>query len=488
MTLCAGHGCVSAACNFCWCILYSYCLICILLQYKSKNLRDVRELQTFTPAGKWRSSIAMPNNSCIASILSCLKVPRCTDENAAHLSRSFPLLEQLSLERPLLTAAGCARLAMLPRLAYVSVHHATDDNMAFLPRLPALRSLAVVNNLMGNHITDSGMQCLSHLTALQGFTFLTSSKSITDESFAAFSGLKQLSDLFVSVVSPSISDDGLQYISHLPLTQLQLNIFESGITPEGSSRFLSSLNQLRDLIVSGTWLTDGSFSGAELPILTTLVLNHCHKLTDAGLEHVWQLPALHSVTLTHLTISDAAFENAACCTSLHTLELDSLRVSCLGLYQITRLPNLNVLKLKNCANVSDAGLACLADARTLQELQLINVHGITDAGFEHLSRLESLRRLDLYCATGFVTGNALLHLARLPQLQHLHLSGVPLSDTDVDYVSSMPALRKMHLHLFGRLSREALQKIAHLLPKRNELIDLKCLWSLNGARGAADVF
>jgi len=89
--------------------------------------------------------------------------------------------------------------------------------------------------------------------------------------------------------------------------------------------------------------------------------------------------------------------------------------------------------------VTDAGLAHLAGLPVLETLLLSGAQ-VTDAGLAHLTELPTLKSLHLGGTQ--VTAAGLVHFQKMPALRHLGLSGYFSSDrlTDADIANLREAL------------------------------------------------
>lgn len=68
-------------------------------------------------------------------------------------------------------------------------------------------------------------------------------------------------------------------------------------------------------------------------------------------------------------------------------------VACAGLLHLVSLPELRVLDLSNCSQLSDAGLACAAQLPRLETLNLQGCTGISDVGLMRLWGMPRLRHV-----------------------------------------------------------------------------------------------
>lgn len=117
---------------------------------------------------------------------------------------------------------------------------------------------------------------------------------------------------------------------------------------------------------------------------------------------------LTAVSLEGWDISDTDLLPFNTLTHLQSLKLSGTQVSTTGLSHLTDLPQLQILELDSCPQLSDAALVHVAKIRSLQTLSLRDTP-ITDAGVEHLTSLKKLRALSI--------GNSLITQAGVAKLQ-----------------------------------------------------------------------
>jgi hypothetical protein len=111
---------------------------------------------------------------------------------------------------------------------------------------------------------------------------------------------------------------------------------------------------------------------ADLPQMTSLSLNGCCRITDAGLAPVGRVRGLRT-----LSLSGCKY------------------ITGVGLAHLSGLNGLELLSLHGCSLLTDAGLGNLRFLRGLRSLKLGGCPSITDAGLAHLHGLGSLRTLEL---------------------------------------------------------------------------------------------
>ncbi len=108
------------------------------------------------------------------------------------------------------------------------------------------------------------------------------------------------------------------------------------------------------------------------PVLRSLDLNGCSRVTDASLTAVGGLTGLRSLDLSGVTnLTDA------------------------GLIALAGLASLRSLNLRGCSLVTDAGLEALGRLPGLRSLDLTGCSHLTEMGLARLHRLARLERLEL---------------------------------------------------------------------------------------------
>ncbi|MEZ5356896.1 MAG: hypothetical protein R2762_30015 [Bryobacteraceae bacterium] len=94
---------------------------------------------------------------------------------------------------------------------------------------------------------------------------------------------------------------------------------------------------------------------------------------------------------------------------------------------------------------------------------------MTDAALERLAALDFVTSLDLE-GSRRVTDHGLSHLRRMPQLEHLNLTGCGITDTGLAVLGELSQLRRFHLYHHGGVSDAGLAHLAGC--HRLERVDL----------------
>jgi internalin A len=112
------------------------------------------------------------------------------------------------------------------------------------------------------------------------------------------------------------------------------------------------------------------------PVIAVALVGN--KVTDAELEHLKELNALTSLTLSRTNITDAGLEHLKGLTQLEYLILDGTHITDAGLENIKALKQLRTLDL-TATQVTDAGLGKLIGLTKLSTLYLLDTK-VTDEG------------------------------------------------------------------------------------------------------------
>jgi len=94
-----------------------------------------------------------------------------------------------------------------------------------------------------------------------------------------------------------------------------------------------------------------------------------------------------------------------------------------------QLPNLKVLMLGYCYNITNNGLRYVARLKTLENLSLMACVGIDDNGLQYLVELSSLQRLDLRGCSN-ITDRGIMILSKMKNLKELLLGGCKRVSTE----------------------------------------------------------
>ena len=164
---------------------------------------------------------------------------------------------------------------------------------------------------------------------------------------------------------------------------------------------------------------------------------------DACMPHVAHLTGLRQLDLTYTKITRMGLAHLEKLTALERLAMPKATTD-KGLAHIAALPSLKELKFGGRNQITNGGLAQLANAQAIEELTIGGKY-ISDAGLAPLTRLPSLRYLILWGNT--LGDDALIHVRNIPSLRILNLGNGAIGDVGLAHLAGHAGLE--HLNLYG---------------------------------------
>jgi len=252
-----------------------------------------------------------------------------------------------------------------------------------------------------------------------------------------------------------------------------LHIFDCRSFNDEMIGHLSGLELLRSLALTNSAITD---AGVEkivqfFPNLIELDLSSNTNMTGAAMKQIASLEKLETLTLLQNRFNDLNTRRLSKMPQLRTLDLrGNMEAGDMTLEVVGKLPNLTALKHRSTA-VTDAGLAGLAESKTLESL-LMQDFVITNDSGPHLAKLSKLSSLEVFRCQGIGT-DGVLALAGLP-LTRLTLRDLPdVGDPALAVLAKLPRLKRLYLHELASVGDEGLRQLA--AAKDLEVLDI---WSL----------
>lgn len=279
---------------------------------------------------------------------------------------------------------------------------------------------------------------------------------IVDVGLAGLKGLPPPDFPFgLSIRGAKVTNGDLPILA--PLQQLQaLHLAETGITDAGLKE-LAALTQLRTLSLPSAAITDAGLKElARVPQLQSLNLA-ATRVTDAGLQDLAGMTRLQSLNLLHTKVTDAGLKHLAG-LKLKTLWVPLDSQTDLGLRHYLAAVDPVALNLNGWRKLTDAGVKEVARLHQLQALHLADT-AITDAGVNALVALTKLHTLDL--SDTAITDIGLSSLAGLDQLHTLSLQYTKLTDAGLSALARLKQLRELNLQ-GTRTSSAGLKELAGL--------------------------
>jgi hypothetical protein len=324
-----------------------------------------------------------------------------TDEGAANL-RFCEKLESVDLMGSPTGDGVIEALRGKPRLHHFSTGRlVTDAGLALLQDYPMFRTNQFADSredeptrlLVDGPFTDRG---LAKLAFLEGVFALDLFWHVTGITAAGFQYLVEMPNLASLGCDGKLSSDGaMRYIAAMPCLR-RLRAQESIATNDG----FIALSESKTL--ENIWGREcpnfgsrGFAAFSRMPALRSLGIG-CRKVDDAALSLLPDFPALRD--LTPIGFLDDGFRHIGRCEKLE-------RLSCMY-----------------CRETGDAATEHIAGLHL--KSYYAGLTQITDRSLEILGRMTSLEAVELY-ETKSITDAGLRHLANLPRLNRVDLSGLP---------------------------------------------------------------
>ena len=282
-----------------------------------------------------------------------------------------------------LTGEGLANLASITKLSSLSINWTkiTDDNLIHLKNLKNLEELILNKN---DNLTGKGLAHLKDLKSLRNLTL--TSDSVNNNSIQYICQLGFLTSL--NLFGTNITDDDILQLKCLP--NLKTLYLPSNITDKGFEN-LKGLNSLEELVTSSDEITNAGLKHLEnLPSLKKLSIASIN-ITSEGIEKLLKSHPNLQININLSLTNDAAMVKASGISRLMKIIKEFSKYED---RKLSRAEGLPCVTISTGTNVTDAGLAHLADMDSLKKLYL-NYTKITDAGLAHLKNLKNLEWLEL---------------------------------------------------------------------------------------------
>lgn len=341
----------------------------------------------------------------------------------------------------------CSILSNLQEISLFNCKDITDVGWSILGSLPCLKKLW----LTGCCINDSGVEKLAEFgILLHDFRLIKCSK-ITEKCLKHINGLIRLMNLKINKRESSFNttNEGLKSLTSA--VSLTMDLEESRLTDQ-SLMYISHLRALRSLVVDGynNNITDiGVFYISKLTILESLHLINCTEITDYCLSHVTNsLVGLKDLNISGCTsIQDGGLNHISALTSLKYLNISYCKsISDTGIQYLTKLSSsLRKLNIANCCQVTDIGMSYVRMLSELIDLDVSYCIKISDIGLHQISKLGSMTHLNI-SGCNRVTDSGLSHLAGLAFLCKLDLNYCSLvSDVGIYRIKKVKSLKILNI-------------------------------------------
>lgn len=340
----------------------------------------------------------------------------------------------------------------------------TDAGVEHLKGWVTLAGLA----LGGTQTTDKSMPVLATLTGLETLYLAPKDDAITDDGLANLSKLTKMRHL--SVYSKKVTQDGFRHLA--ALTEL-VDFAADTDLGDIALKHMQGMNKLRELSIgstkAGKGLTnDGLASLKHHPALRKLRITHPGEFImrepqfgAEGLAHLSALKELESLTLYGCpTLDGKGLAGIKDLQKLRELEVIASRQQ-LTAAATAYLTGLNGLRKLHLDNVADEALLNVAKLPNLEELNLVSTT-VTDKGLAHLGGMKSLTALNLgYTRT---TDEGLAHLKGLTSLRKLYLFNTQVTDTGLTHLEGLKNLKEISLS-GSKVTKSGVEKLRKSLGK-----------------------
>ena len=303
----------------------------------------------------------------------------------------------------------------------------TGEGLRSLKSLTSLKTLSI----RGMQWTDETIQ---HLAPLENLEYLTlTGPALTEKGFRHLSGLTNLQTLALPG-QIRVTDEMVQHLAPLvKMTHLQIT---GPVTNEGI-RSLQGMKKLVAFTGSDLAITDGTDVFVSMPLVVWRVSGS--SINDEGLRKLCECRSIVQLGLRNCpNITDAGVQAIQELSHLTELFLTDVNITDESVkhFVVHDLKSLNL----SGTRITDASMPAIARHTNLQHLELMST-SISDAGLTHLSDLKALDALRLN-HTG-IGDSGVRHLGSLSLLRGLDLQGTKITDTSLEMLSEMKSLKQL---------------------------------------------
>jgi Leucine-rich repeat (LRR) protein len=298
-----------------------------------------------------------------------------------------------------LTPADIEQLKKEEKLAtvFLTGGKATDEDLTLLRDAP-MKGLVIDSR----HVSSAGFKALEGHPTLESLSLwsITSASSINDESLVLMGNIRSLNRLIVK--KAPISDDGLASLIDRLSEVGKIKSLSLDRCPHISNHGLRVIGKLKTLerlyLSQNPGLTSGLLQEvAKLTNLRRLSMNEL-ALDESDLAHLSSLVNLESLSLSRAesdgSLTNQGMQHLSPLKSLSSLTINNANIDDDGVTTVAKLSKLRTLSLYG-TQISDAGLANLANQLTDLESLVLSATQVTDSGMSHVGKLTKLKTLRL---------------------------------------------------------------------------------------------
>jgi hypothetical protein len=220
---------------------------------------------------------------------------------------------------------------------------------------------------------------------------------------------------------------------------------------------MQSLASLKHVSLSYVPVTDAQLAEfRRLPKLEHLYVRH-GEFSGSGLGSLSSLPKLSRLEVSSSMLTDDVFEAAARLPALDHLSVEGSNIRGTGLAALRSCRTLTSLILK-CPGIDEANMASLATAPVLSVLHLEG--GFSDATLAHIARIPNLRHL--HWGAGSFTAAGMKALSASRSLGSLALASDPLTDEAIKSLPSLGRLQNLNIMNGRQLTNQGLEPLTRM--------------------------
>jgi serine/threonine protein kinase len=256
--------------------------------------------------------------------------------------------------------------------------------------------------------------------------------SLTDENLALLKEEPHLKSTYINLSDSPIKGAGLQFLNRPEIEVLDLS--DTNLDAVGYEQ-LAKLKYVQKLNLSRTAVGEKECEFiAKMPRLKELHLVSCENLNDKCLYALKQNSKFEHLNLAHTHISDD------------------------GMNALSALENLRRVELTGNSSITDDGGLKLLQCKKLTDFKANACPKLTGKTLKAMAGTYKEQLSSLALGWTAVKAEDVSHLSQCPKMCFLDLSGIPITDRELNVIGRFKELDKLFLS-DGKFSEEALKNL-----------------------------
>ncbi len=264
----------------------------------------------------------------------------------------------------------------------------------------------------------------------------------------------------VCLAGSLINDRQLVHLTKLDKLK-RLNLDDTKISDAGI-QYITKLHSIETLLLNNTRITDKTLSVIQNHLNITCLELDGTAVTDSGLKYIAKLQNLEELSLRDTDIGDEGVSYLTEIPVLKKVQLDGTLITENALYELAACPNVEDVTIEfldfNMAEVLRNGGARLFFKQYTVDFSR---QSLTDEDLALLKDYNTVRSLNL--RYNKISGNGLVHIQKLGNLERLYLSSNPLNDSAVSILKQMKNLKEISINRTS-VSEKSAEKLKTALP------------------------